>query len=98
MNDKTKSNDLIINQQKSLPQEINKIKIENRITGDLIEPEDDIKKNNKMNILSAEQGNPEPPKKNNRLQKDFFPCNNIRNFIMCCFIFYYQTCIYENQR
>ena len=63
MNDKTKSNDLIINQQKSLPQEINKIKIENRITGDLIEPEDDIKKNNKMNILSAEQGNPEPPKK-----------------------------------
>ena len=63
MNDKTKSNDLIINQQKSLPQEINKIKIENRITGDLIEPEDEIKKNNKMNILSAEQGNPEPPKK-----------------------------------
>ena len=47
MNDKTKSKDLIISQQKSYAQQINQIKFENRKTSDLIDPDDnEIKINN----------------------------------------------------
>ena len=97
MNDKTKSNDLIINPQKSLAQEINKIKIDNKITGDLIEPEDDIKKNNKMNILASEQANPEAPKKVINYRRISFIVI-IMVILLCVGIFFIIKLIYQNMK
>ena len=97
MNDKTKSNDLIINQQKSLAQEINKIKLDNKITGDLIEPEDDIKKNNKMNILASEQTNPEAPKKVINYKRISFIVI-IMVILFCVGMFFIIKLIYQNMK
>ena len=68
MNDKTKSKDLIITQQKSYVRQINQMKFENRKTSDLIDLDiNESKIDNQMKIISdkviPDKKNQDKPKK-----------------------------------